>query len=121
MLEPQSPALFVLLVVIFGVLMWRGVGARRAALRLLPARLAVAPALVFGVRRWRVLVPRRAAFRILAACLAFAPAMVFGVLAVNKYYDYYQTWGSMTADLTQQSAGAASGVPDVKLAGHSRS
>jgi enterochelin esterase-like enzyme len=91
MLEPQSPALFVLLIVMFGVLMWR------------------------------VLMARRAAFRILAACLAFVPAMAFGVLAVNKYYDYYQTWGSMTADLTQQSAGAASGVPDVKLAGHSRS
>src|SRR5215467_9010625 len=91
MLEPQSPALFVLLIVIFGVLMWR------------------------------VLVTRRAAFRILAACVAFVPAMVFGVLAVNKYYDYYQTWGSMAADMTQQNAGAASGVPDVKLAGHARS
>src|SRR5690349_24984621 len=91
MLQPQSTVLFVLLITIFGVLMWR------------------------------TLANRRTAFRILAACLAFAPAMVFGVLAVNKYYDYYQTWGSMTADLTQQSAGAASGVPDVKLAGHSRS
>jgi enterochelin esterase-like enzyme len=46
---------------------------------------------------------------------------VFGVLAVNKYYGYYQTWGSMTADLTQQGASAASGVPDVKLAADSRS
>jgi enterochelin esterase-like enzyme len=43
------------------------------------------------------------------------------VLAVNKYYGYYQTWGAMTADLTQQSAGAASGLPDVKLAADSRS
>lgn len=91
MLQPQSPALFVLLIALFGMLIWR------------------------------VLVTRRAAFRILAACLAFVPAMVFGVLAVNKYYGYYQTWGAMTADLTQQGAGAASGVPDVKLAGHSRS
>ena len=31
--------------------------------------------------------------RIIAACLAFIPAMAFGVAAVNKYYDYYQTWG----------------------------
>ena len=91
MLEPQSPALFVLLIAIFGVLMWR------------------------------TLVTRRAAFRVLTAGLAFVPAMVFGVLAVNKYYDYYQTWGAMTADLTQQGAGAASGVPDVKLAADSRS
>jgi enterochelin esterase-like enzyme len=91
MLEPQSPALFVLLIATFGVLMWR------------------------------MLVTRRAAFRVFAACLAFVPAMVFGVLAVNKYYGYYQTWGAMTADLTQQGASAASGVPDVKLAADSRS
>jgi len=91
MLEPQSPALFVLLIAIFGVLMWR------------------------------MLVTRRAAFRVLAACLAFVPAMMFGVLAVNKYYGYYQTWGAMAADLTRQGAGAASGVPDVKLAADSRS
>src|SRR5439155_500945 len=70
MLEPQSPALFVLLIAMFGVLMWR------------------------------TLVTRRAAFRALAACLAFVPPMVFGVLAVNKYYGYYQTWGAMTAGLT---------------------
>jgi enterochelin esterase-like enzyme len=91
MLEPQSPALFVLLIAIFGVLMWR------------------------------MLVTRRAAFRVFAACVAFVPAMVFGVLAVNKYYGYYQTWGAMTADLTQQGASAASGVPDVKLAADARS
>ena len=42
-------------------------------------------------------------------------AMVFGVLAVNRYYDYYQTWTAMMADLTQQGVGAASGVPQVKL------
>jgi len=91
MLEPQSPALFALLIAIFGVLMWR------------------------------MLATRRVAFRVLAACLAFVPAMAFGVLAVNKYYGYYQTWGAMTADLTPQGAGAASGLPDVKLADDSRS
>ena len=91
MLEPQSPALFVLLIAIFGGLMWR------------------------------VLVTRHVAFRVLAACLAFVPAMVFGVLPVNKYYGYYQTWGAMATDLTQQGVGAASGVPHVKLAGDSRS
>ena len=91
MLEPQSPALFVLLIAMFAVLIWR------------------------------TLVTRRAAFRVLVACLAFVPAMVFGVLAVNKYYGYYQTWGSMAADLTQQGPNAASGVPDVKLAADSRS
>jgi enterochelin esterase-like enzyme len=91
MLEPQSTALFVLLIAIFGVLMWR------------------------------TLATRRAVFRVLAACLAFVPAMVFGVLAVNKYYGYYQTWGAMVADLTQQDASAAPQVPDVQLAADSRS
>src|SRR5258708_39046446 len=91
MREPQSAGLFVLLIPIFGVLMWR------------------------------TLANRRTAFRILAACRAFVPAMVFGVLAVNKYYGYYQTWGAMVADLTQQDASAAPQVPDVELAADSRS
>ena len=90
MIEPQSPALFVLLIAMFGVLMWR------------------------------TLVTRRTAFRVLAACLAFVPAMVFGVLAVNKYYGYYQTWGAMFTDLTHQSVNAASQVPDIKLASDSQ-
>jgi enterochelin esterase-like enzyme len=90
MLEPQSTALFVLLLTMFGVLIWR------------------------------LLAARRVAFRLLAACLAFVPAMAFGVLAVNKYYGYYQTWGSMVADLTHQDAGAASRVPEVEFAGRSR-
>ena len=40
MLEPQSPALFALLIVIFGVLMWRMLATRRAAFRVLAACLA---------------------------------------------------------------------------------
>src|SRR5690348_16843530 len=47
-----------------------------------------------------VVVTRQVAVRVLAAALAFVPAMLFGVAAVNKYYDYYQTWGSAAADLT---------------------
>ena len=43
-------------------------------------------------------------FRVLAACLAFLPAMAFGIAAVNKFYDYYQTWGGMINDLTGQGA-----------------
>jgi len=85
MLEPQSTALFVLLVVIFGALMWRIIAGRRVVLR------------------------------VLAAGLAFVAAMLFGVLGVNRYYGYYQTWGAMMADLTQQNVNAASGVPDVRL------
>jgi enterochelin esterase-like enzyme len=32
--------------------------------------------------------------------------MVFGIAAVNKFYDYYQTWGGMINDLTGQGAGS---------------
>jgi len=85
MLEPQSTTLFVLLIVMFGALVWR----------IMAGRLVV--------------------LRMLAACLAFVTAMAFGVLAVNRYYDYYQTWGAMMADLTHQGVDAASGVPEVKL------
>jgi len=81
MLEPQSTVLFFLLLAIFGALMCC------------------------------VLVARHAVFRILAACLAFIPAALFGVLAVNKYYGYYQTWGSAVADFTNQGVATALQVP----------
>ena len=85
MLEPQSTVLFALLVVVFGALVWL------------------------------IMAGRRVVLRVLAACLAFVTAVVFGVLAVNRYYDYYQTWGTMMADLTHQGVGAAAGVPEVEL------
>jgi enterochelin esterase-like enzyme len=90
MLEPQSTALFIVLIAVFSVLMWRTLAAGHVA------------------------------FRVLAACLAFVPAMAFGVLAVNKYYGYYQTWGSVVADLAHQNASAASQVPQVEFAARSR-
>ncbi len=74
--EPQSTAFFVLLMVIFGALIC-----------------------------WLILT-RHAVLRVLAACLAFIPAVIFGVAAVNKYYDYYQTWNSAIADVTNQEPGA---------------
>ena len=49
-------------------------------------------------------------FRVLAACLAFLPAMAFGIAAVNKFYDYYQTWGGMINDLTGQGVSSPVGV-----------
>ena len=79
MLEPQSTVFLVLLVVVFGALMW-----------------------------W-LIVSRRMVLRIIAACLAFIPAMAFGVAAVNKYYDYYQTWGAAIADVTTQGVPAPTG------------
>lgn len=80
MLEPQSTALFILLMAAFcGMLAW-------------------------------VAFTRQPVFRVLAASLAFIPAMMFGVAAVNKYYNYYQTWSSVTADFGGQNGG---GVPAV--------
>jgi len=74
--EPQGAGFFLLLIVVFG-----------------------------GLLIW-VALARQLVFRVLAACLAFLPAMVFGVAAVNKFYDYYQTWGGMINDLTGQGAGS---------------
>jgi enterochelin esterase-like enzyme len=53
-----------------------------------------------------VALAKQVVFRVLAACLAFVPAMAFGIAAVNKFYDYYQTWGGMVNDLTGQGAAA---------------
>jgi enterochelin esterase-like enzyme len=72
-MEPQSTGLFILLMGVFWALLV-----------------------------W-VALARQPVFRVLAACLAFIPAMLFGVAAVNKYYDYYQTWGSAVSDLSGQS------------------
>jgi len=74
MLEPQSDVLLVLLVLVFG-----------------------------GLIYWLVRT-RRIVLRVVAACLAFVIAMQFGVLSVNKYFSYYSTWGSAIADLANQSA-----------------
>jgi len=73
MLEPQSTFLFVLLVLIFGGLVW-----------------------------WLV-IARRVTFRIVAACLAFVVATNFGILLVNKYFSYYTTWGAAIADFSNPS------------------
>ncbi len=64
-----------------------------------------------------VAIARQVAVRVLAAALAFVPAMLFGVAAVNKYYDYYQTWGSAAADLT---ATGLSSVPQLPSGGSSQ-
>ena len=73
MLEPQGTLFFLLLIVAFGALVL-----------------------------W-LAVTRQVVFRVFAACLAFIPAMAFGIAAVNKYYDYYQTWGALFSDLSGQS------------------
>jgi enterochelin esterase-like enzyme len=82
--EPQGTGFFLLLMVVFGALIV-----------------------------W-VAVAKQVVFRVLAACLAFLPAMVFGIASVNKFYDYYQTWGGMISDLTGQGA---STIPKYTVAG----
>jgi enterochelin esterase-like enzyme len=69
---------------------------------------------VFGALLVWVALTKQVVFRVLAACLAFLPAMVFGIAAVNKFYDYYQTWGGMINDLTGQGA---STIPKYAAAG----
>jgi len=82
--EPQGTGFFLLLMVVFG-----------------------------GLLVW-VALARQIVFRVFAACLAFLPAMVFGIAAVNKFYDYYQTWGGMINDLTGQGV---SSIPKYAVAG----
>lgn len=84
MLEPQGTGFFLILIVAFG-----------------------------GLLLW-VAMAKQVVFKVFAACLAFIPAMVFGIAAVNKYYDYYPTWGAMINDLTGQ--GTAS-IPKYSAAG----
>ncbi len=81
MLEPQSTALFLLLMAAFGALVV-----------------------------WAVLA-KQPVFRLLAACLAFIPAMLFGVAAVNKYYGYYETWAAVLADFTNRGVQNIPHVP----------
>ena len=84
MFEPQGAGFFLLLMVVFG-----------------------------GLLVW-VALAKQLVFRVLAACLAFLPAMVFGIASVNKFYDYYQTWGGMISDLTGQGPGS---IPKYAAAG----
>ena len=85
-LEPQSTVLFLLLLVVF-----------------------------VGLVAWMALA-RQPVFRVFAACLAFIPAMLFGVAAVNKYYDYYQTWGALAADLGGQGTTQVASAPTMDRA-----
>jgi enterochelin esterase-like enzyme len=85
MLEPQSTTLFILLIAMFGGLMWWLVNARRIV------------------------------FQLVAAFLGFLVAVQFGVLAVNRYFGYYQTWGAAAADLTNQGVSATATVRESSL------
>lgn len=77
MLEPQSTVLFVLLILGFAGLMYWMVRSSRIVLR------------------------------IVAAVLSFALAMSVGILAVNRYFDYYPTWGAAISDLNGSGSNVA--------------
>jgi enterochelin esterase-like enzyme len=69
---------------------------------------------VFGALIVWAVATKQLVFRILAACLAFVPAMLFGVAAVNKYYDYYQNWGTVVSDfITNQGVASLPKVPQL--------
>jgi enterochelin esterase-like enzyme len=76
MLEPQSTLFFLLLLALFIAALWRLLATRH---------------LLVGIG---------------AALLAFVSATMFGVATVNRYYDYYQTWGAAMDDLTSQGVPA---------------
>ena len=82
-LEPQSTAFFLLLMLAFGGLVVCAVLAKQPV------------------------------FRLLAASVAFVPAMLFGVAAVNKYYGYYETWSAVVADFTSRGVQSIPQVPAV--------
>ena len=84
MFEPEGTGIFLLLIVAFAALLV-----------------------------W-VAMAKQIVFRVLAACLAFVPAMAFGIASVNKFYDYYQTWGGMINDLTGRGANS---IPKYSVAG----
>ena len=93
MLEPQGILFFVLLVLAFA-----------------------------GLITW-LAITKLVVVRVLTAVLAFLPAAIFGVAIVNKYYDYYQTWGAMVSDLSGSGAqsvpqlATAAGVPKAGAVG----
>ncbi|MFC0038302.1 alpha/beta hydrolase-fold protein [Actinomadura rayongensis] len=45
------------------------------------------------------------ALRVPAGALAFVVAAVFGMATVNRYYDYYESWGDLFGDLSGASDG----------------
>jgi hypothetical protein len=82
-LEPQGTLFFILLVLAFA-----------------------------GLVTWLAMT-RLVAVRVIAALLAFLPAAIFGIAVVNRYYDYYQTWGALFSDL---GGSAGQSVPQLASA-----
>jgi enterochelin esterase-like enzyme len=83
-LEPQSTVLFLLLILGFAGMVW-----------------------------W-IARSRHVALKVLAGVIAFVLAVQVGILGVNRYFDYYPTWGSAIADLTNPSSGVAQ-ISDASL------
>jgi pimeloyl-ACP methyl ester carboxylesterase len=58
------------------------------------------------------------ALRMGAGVVAFAVAAVFGIAGVNRFYDYYQSWGAIASDISGQPSGVVTALP--ALGQHSR-
>lgn len=87
MLGPQSPMLFVVLLVAFvGLIFW-------------------------------LAKTKRTIWRTLAAVTAFLPPMVFGVAVVNRYYDYYTSWNDVWDDLSDSGPARSVSVSDLNTPG----
>jgi hypothetical protein len=56
--------------------------------------------------------PGMLVLRIGAGVLSFAVAAVFGTASVNRYYDYYQTWGDLFNDLSGRQPGVVALPPE---------
>jgi len=55
------------------------------------------------------------ALRVGAGTMAFALSAVFGMACVNRFYDYYQTWGDLFDDLSGQQPGLVKIPPGAGL------
>jgi hypothetical protein len=55
--------------------------------------------------------------RVAVAAISFVAAALFGMATVNRFYDYYQTWGNIVADITGTQPGV---IARQATAGHRR-
>jgi enterochelin esterase-like enzyme len=71
--------------------------------------------LLFGGLTYWLVVTDRLALKIVAGFLSFVMAMSFGVLAVNRYFGYYQTWGAAIADFSNSGPNTGSQISPKSL------
>ena len=87
MLGPQSPLLFVVLLLVF-----------------------------LGLVYWLIRT-KRIVWQAVAAVTAFVPPLLFGVAAVNRYYDYYASWDDVWGELSDSAPAKTVSIPDLAAPG----